>query len=92
VHYVTAELDGGPLIAQARLAIVPGDDEERLAQRLLPLEHRLLPAAVALIANGRLRLRGNTVTLDDAPLSAPLQLNEAGQLAPATPQGYPEHP
>ena len=42
VHFVTAELDGGPVIAQARIAVEPGDDEQRLAARLLPLEHRLL--------------------------------------------------
>jgi phosphoribosylglycinamide formyltransferase-1 len=42
VHFVTAELDGGPVIAQATLAIEAGDDEQQLAQRLLPLEHQLL--------------------------------------------------
>jgi len=78
VHFVTAELDGGPLIAQARLAIETGDDEETLARRLLPLEHRLLPAVVALVAAHRLALGEAGVLLDGQPLHAPLQLGEHG--------------
>jgi len=78
VHFVTAELDGGPLIAQARLAIETGDDEETLARRLLPLEHRLLPAVVALVAAHRLALGEAGVLLDGQPLRAPLQLGEHG--------------
>lgn len=78
VHFVTAELDGGPLIAQARLAIAAGDDEETLARRLLPLEHRLLPAVVALIAAHRLALGEAGVLLDGQPLRAPLRLGEHG--------------
>ena len=56
VHFVTAELDGGPVIAQARLPIEAGDDELQLAQRLLPLEHRLLPAVLGLLVSRRLQL------------------------------------
>ncbi|MGN6383395.1 phosphoribosylglycinamide formyltransferase [Dyella sp. KULCS107] len=73
VHYVTAELDGGPVIAQARLAIAPQDDEQTLAARLLGYEHRLLPAVVSHIAQGRLALRDGQVLLDGAPLATPLQ-------------------
>lgn len=78
VHFVTAELDGGPLIAQARIAIRPGDDEDSLAARLLPLEHRLLPAVVNLIAQHRLALADAGVTLDGQVLRAPLHLTDAG--------------
>ncbi|TAL74844.1 MAG: phosphoribosylglycinamide formyltransferase [Rhodanobacter sp.] len=78
VHFVTAELDGGPLIAQARIAIEPGDDEDALAARLLPWEHRLLPAVVALLAEHRLALTAAGVTLDGTPLKAPLRLTEHG--------------
>ncbi|HWU75780.1 MAG TPA: phosphoribosylglycinamide formyltransferase [Rhodanobacter sp.] len=78
VHFVTAELDGGPLIAQARLTIEPGDDEQRLAQRLLPLEHRLLPAVLALLANRRLQWQSGTMQYDRQPLSAPLALGDRG--------------
>lgn len=78
VHFVTAELDGGPLIAQARIAIRPGDDEDTLAARLLPWEHRLLPGVVGLIAARRLALTAAGVTLDGVPLTAPLRLTEHG--------------
>jgi len=73
VHYVTAELDGGPVIAQVRMAIAPEDDEQRLAQRLLPLEHRLLVAVVADIAAGRLELKDDTVQFEGQALVQPLQ-------------------
>jgi phosphoribosylglycinamide formyltransferase 1 len=73
VHYVTAELDGGPVIAQVRMVIEPGDDEQRLAQRLLPLEHRLLVAVVADIAAGKLSLDGDHVQFEKAALAQPLQ-------------------
>ena len=78
VHFVTAELDGGPVVAQAILPIAPGDDEQGLAQRLLPLEHRLLPAVVALIAAGRLAWRDGAAWFDGAPLAAPLRLGPHG--------------
>jgi phosphoribosylglycinamide formyltransferase-1 len=80
VHFVTAELDGGPVIAQARLAIEAGDDEQRLAQRLLPLEHRLLPAVLSLLASGRLQWDSGTPRFDGQPLPAPLALGEHGWL------------
>ncbi len=78
VHFVTAELDGGPVIAQARLTIEPGDDEQGLAERLLPLEHRLLPAVLALLASRRLRWQEGIVECDGRPLSAPLRLGQRG--------------
>jgi phosphoribosylglycinamide formyltransferase-1 len=78
VHFVTAELDGGPVIAQARLAIEAGDDEQRLAQRLLALEHRLLPAVLALLAQRRLQWQAGAVHRDGQPLPAPLCLGERG--------------
>ena len=80
VHFVTAELDGGPVVAQAILPVAPGDDEHSLAQRLLPLEHRLLPAVVALIAAGRLAWRDGGPWFDGAPLPAPLRLGPHGLL------------
>ena len=78
VHFVTAELDGGPVIAQARIAIEPEDDEQRLADRLLPLEHRLLPAVLGLLANRRLVWDGQAPRLDGQPLLTPLELDEQG--------------
>jgi len=82
VHFVTAELDGGPVIAQARLAITAGDDEHQLAQRLLPLEHRLLPAVLGLLASRRLQWDGHTARFDGQPLHKPLVLGKEG-LRPA---------
>ena len=77
VHYVTAELDGGPVIAQARITILPGDDEASLAARLLTFEHQLLPAVLKLMAEQRLDLIApNRVALDGKLLDQPLQLRE----------------
>lgn len=81
VHYVTAELDGGPVIAQTTLTIETGDDENTLAARLLPLEHQLLPAVVSLIAAGRLALSNDGIHLDDQLLRKPLRWQN-GILAP----------
>jgi phosphoribosylglycinamide formyltransferase-1 len=75
VHYVTAELDGGPPIAQAVIDIVAGDTPDTLAERLLADEHRLLAATVALVAGGRIALDGSRVLLDGVPLAAPLRLD-----------------
>jgi phosphoribosylglycinamide formyltransferase-1 len=78
VHYVTAELDGGPVIAQVRMAIESDDDEQRLAQRLLPLEHRLLVAVVADIAAGKLALEADAVQWEGRNLAQPLQWIDNG--------------
>jgi len=50
VHFVTAELDAGPIIAQARVPVLPGDDAESLAARVLKEEHRIYPAALDMVA------------------------------------------
>jgi phosphoribosylglycinamide formyltransferase 1 len=81
VHYVTAELDGGPVIAQVELAVGAGDTPESLAARLLPLEHRLLAATVDLIARGRIALRASAVELGGNPLRVPLRLDSDSRLA-----------
>ena len=81
VHYVTAELDGGPVIAQASVQIERGDTPESLAARLLPLEHRLLIATTRSIAAGEVTLEGNRVLLRGRPLMAPLRLDANGELA-----------
>ncbi|HUA80125.1 MAG TPA: phosphoribosylglycinamide formyltransferase [Dyella sp.] len=73
VHYVTAELDGGPVIAQSTLPIEAGDSEDALAAKLLPLEHRLLPSVVACIAADRLALGDQGITFDGELLRKPLR-------------------
>lgn len=55
-HFVVPELDAGPVILQAKVPVLPGDDEETLAQRVLAEEHKLYPAALAEVASGRARL------------------------------------
>lgn len=92
VHFVTAELDGGPVIAQACLSIEAGDDEERLAQRLLPLEHRLLPAVLRLLAEGRLQWDGQAPRFDGELLLAPLRLGDHGLQPQASPGPAPSSP
>lgn len=52
VHEVTADLDGGPILGQARLPILPGDTPQSLADRLLPLEHRLYPLVLRRFCDG----------------------------------------
>ncbi|GAB4356849.1 MAG: phosphoribosylglycinamide formyltransferase [Kiloniellaceae bacterium] len=58
VHYVTEEVDGGPIIGQAAVPVLPGDDADSLAARVLAAEHRLYPACLRLVAEGRVRLAG----------------------------------
>ncbi|HXH03088.1 MAG TPA: phosphoribosylglycinamide formyltransferase [Candidatus Competibacteraceae bacterium] len=76
VHFVTPELDGGPVILQARVPVLPGDDADTLAARVLEQEHRIYPLALRWLARGRVRLEGDTVLLDGQPLSRPLLLEE----------------
>lgn len=61
VHFVVPELDAGPVILQAKVPVLPGDDEETLAQRVLVEEHKLYPAALAEVASGRAKLVGGVV-------------------------------
>lgn len=61
VHYVTAQLDHGPIIAQAAVPVEDDDTEETLAARVLAQEHRVLPLAVRLHAEGRLVIAGQRV-------------------------------
>jgi len=74
VHYVTPDLDGGPVIAQVRVPVQAGDNAESLARRVLAREHPLLIEALRLIATGRIALSGDEVQLDGTPLTTPLQL------------------
>jgi phosphoribosylglycinamide formyltransferase-1 len=73
VHFVTAELDGGPVIAQARVPVCPGDTEAVLAARVLEREHELLPQVVGWFAQGRRSMREGRVWCDDRRLQAPIQ-------------------
>jgi phosphoribosylglycinamide formyltransferase 1 len=72
VHYVTAELDGGPVIMQGRIRIRAGDTPEAVSARVHTLEHIIYPHVCSLIAAGRIECRCGTVYFDGAPLAAPL--------------------
>jgi phosphoribosylglycinamide formyltransferase-1 len=76
VHFVTPELDAGPIIAQAAVPVLAGDTAETLASRILVAEHMLYPHALRLVSLGTARLNGDRVELDDtvnqaAPLLSP---------------------
>jgi phosphoribosylglycinamide formyltransferase-1 len=79
VHYVTAELDGGPIIAQSRLRVGVGDDEESLVKRILTMEHRMYPQVIGWIAQGRLRLSNGEVEFDGVKQTGPLRSEEKNQ-------------
>lgn len=61
VHFVVPELDAGPVIAQAKVPVLPGDDEDTLTARVLEQEHLLYPLALAEVASGRAVLAGDAV-------------------------------
>ena len=67
VHLVDAELDGGPIVMQAAVPVLPTDTVESLSARILIEEHRLYPRAIAMILDGRWRLEGRRfLSLEDA--------------------------
>ena len=64
VHFVTPDVDGGPIVAQAEIPIRSDDDSESLAARVLAEEHRLLPQVVGWFCDGRLRLANGRALVD----------------------------
>ncbi len=82
VHFVVPELDAGAVVAQVRIPVEAGDTPETLAARLLPHEHRLVVAVMALAASGRLAEQDGQVRVDGQTLFRPLQLDSAGILHP----------
>jgi len=69
VHFVTPELDAGPIIIQARVPVAPDDSPESLAARVLEQEHRIYPTAISWFAQGRLALENGIARLDGEPLN-----------------------
>jgi len=70
VHFVTAALDHGPIVAQGAVPVLADDDEATLAARVLAVEHRLLPAAVRAFCLGRLTIAGGRVRVEGETVSA----------------------
>lgn len=77
VHFVTAELDGGPVIAQAVVPVRPHDTETLLTERVHDAEHRLYPEVLVWLAEGRLCWQQGQVHFDQRPLLAPRRLPPA---------------
>jgi phosphoribosylglycinamide formyltransferase-1 len=75
VHFVTAELDGGPVVLQSRVPVRPGDTEADLSARVQATEHIIYPRVIGLIADGRLAWDEGRVRLDSKILEAPLVEN-----------------
>ncbi|MEW7311877.1 phosphoribosylglycinamide formyltransferase [Buttiauxella gaviniae] len=68
VHFVTDELDGGPVILQAKVPVFEGDDEEEITARVQHQEHAIYPLVVSWFMEGRLEMRGNAAWLDGKAL------------------------
>jgi phosphoribosylglycinamide formyltransferase 1 len=84
IHFVTEELDGGPVVAQARVPVLPGDDEDSLARRVQAREHDLYPRVIEWIASGRLAWRNGAPWLDGKRLAEPVVVNaDAGAVSAA---------
>ena len=76
VHFVTPELDGGPVIIQGRVPVLPDDTPDSLAARVLAQEHRIYPQAVRWFCEGRLRWQDGKILLDGVLLAEPKVLDD----------------
>ncbi|MCE7029071.1 phosphoribosylglycinamide formyltransferase [Jiella avicenniae] len=83
VHYVTERMDEGPIIAQAAIAVEPGDTAEKLAERLLRAEHRLYPHALKMVLDGEVRMVNGQATYRRR---TPLRLEDDGEAPLPAPQ------
>ncbi len=72
VHLVTNELDGGPVIIQAAVPLLPNDDATVLAERVQTQEHQIYPLAIRWFAEGRLTVKAGDILLDQKPLNQPI--------------------
>jgi phosphoribosylglycinamide formyltransferase-1 len=72
VHFVTRELDGGPVVLQARVPVRDGDDESTLAAKVLAEEHLIYPECIGWFAAGRLRMHDGAAYLDGRRLDTPV--------------------
>jgi len=68
IHFVTPELDGGPIIAQSSVDVLDGDTAKSLAERVLIEEHKLFPKVIHWFTQGRLALKNNQALFDGKPL------------------------
>ena len=75
VHFVSTELDGGPVIAQVRVPVLAHDTPATLAERVRTQEHVIYPLVIGWFAAGRLRLENGIAVLDDQALTVPVLVN-----------------
>jgi len=73
VHFVTAQLDGGPLVLQSKVPILPGDTEAALAARVQATEHIIYPKVIGMMADGRLTWDKGHVCLDGKLIDVPME-------------------
>ncbi len=76
IHFVTGELDGGPVISQVRIPVLAGDDKHMLAARLAPMEHRLLVSTIEFFTQHKVESSDGGVFVDGSKLQQPLQLHD----------------
>ena len=96
MHFVTAAVDDGPIIAQAAVPVLIGDDEAALAERVLKAEHKLYPLALALLAGGKVMMKdgravfegetllenGGTTLISPASWAGPSDLQDLARITP----------
>jgi phosphoribosylaminoimidazolecarboxamide formyltransferase/IMP cyclohydrolase len=92
VHFVDASLDGGPIVLQDSVPVLPGDTEETLLERIHAVEHRLLPRAVGLALAGALTIEpdGRTVRIDAARAAETMAVPRRALLSVSDKAGLPE--
>jgi len=73
VHYVSYELDSGPIVIQAEVPVHATDTVETLAERVLAEEHKIYPLAIKLHIEGRIKFDGDDLLFDNRPLTKPLR-------------------
>jgi phosphoribosylglycinamide formyltransferase-1 len=78
VHFVSAEMDEGPIIGQAALPVLPGETAESLSERILELEHKLYPACLKLLIEKKARMSGGAVRYDTSVVAPGKLFNPPG--------------
>jgi phosphoribosylglycinamide formyltransferase-1 len=75
VHFVNSELDGGPVVLQARLPVLPSDSAESLELRVKTKEHLIYPTAISWLAEGRIELKGDEIFMDGKNMMGPVVMD-----------------
>jgi phosphoribosylglycinamide formyltransferase-1 len=81
IHFVSEELDGGPVLSQLRIPVMNNDDRYTLAARLAPMEHRLLVSTVEFLTRHAVECRDDKIFVDGKPIARPLLLQSDDTLS-----------